>query len=484
MFGDVRTHKAQTSDKGPQAWLVVDGLVGTGTGRLTEDCTWYNLNSGRADIRYITHNFDINARPLPYQITSEVHTHDQFHPGGYPVELVYTCRFGVAPGEDWGLDTDSSDIASSGEADAIIAESVQYFTWEEGALRPVNGAGSLYDERDVLASTFMGVCSSRFFELEDRGTKAEKAWAKDVRRLASEQNVSFITLTEQDGRDHMIGRYEGYAKAPRFDDFWVSNPTLECSGGAPIALSFIETPDRGYTLTRYSDDGYSEVVPIDNGVFLAQENAGTMLYTLEGNWYYGTYGFDFNVNVTSRGKAASPFEPEMTSVLERARDYAKQITGVDFSKASGTAVLHKWKTDYQIEGAFDEWDVELLWPNSNIQASIRFELGGKMTFFALFTLGEQKGDYTELPLAPAHEDMAELSAAEKTQAWFERLPIMSMHELKKAEIARKNIDSQYNGRVETAVKLRFDDGSVLTCYLDEETGRLSYFCLYTKETLE
>ncbi len=301
LFGEVRTHKAQTSDKGPQAWLLVDGLVGTGTGMRCEDCTWYNLNARREDIRYITLNFDINARPIPYQITSEVRAQDQFGPDGYPVEIVYTCRFGVAPGEDWGLDTDFADIASAGEADAIIVETTQYFAWEDGALLaegglfPFEGGEALYNG-EIPASAVIGICGQRFNELEDHGTKAEKAWAKDVRQLMSEEGVEYITLTPPGGMEHDIGRYSGFAKAPRFD-YWEINSTIECSGGAPVGISFLLKPDSGYTLTRYGEDGASEIVPIDNGVFLAQKDAGTLLYTLEGEWPFGTYSYDFNVSV-------------------------------------------------------------------------------------------------------------------------------------------------------------------------------------------
>ncbi len=282
----VSTFAAQTTDKGLQTWLLVPGWISSGTGRACYDCVWYNLNTGRADIRYITRNLDIGGTALPYSITSAVRISEEFIPGTPAVTVNYSCRFGVAPGYDW--DDESGD--------AITQEHAQYFYWEDGALRP-EGIWTLYAEKDVLASTFIDVCFQQFIKLEEHGARKEKAWAKDVRQMANEEKAALITLTEQGGAEHVIGRYAGGAKAPRFDEFWKINPTIECAGGAPIALSFIETPDRGCTLTRYTEDGNSEAVPIDNGVFLAHKDAGTMLYTLEGEWFFGKYSYDFNVTV-------------------------------------------------------------------------------------------------------------------------------------------------------------------------------------------
>ncbi|MDL2258925.1 hypothetical protein LJC42_07235 [Eubacteriales bacterium OttesenSCG-928-K08] len=176
--------------------------------------------------------------------------------------------------------------------------------------------------------------------------------------------------------------------------------------------------------------------------------------------------------------------PEKTPEEEAAQlaiEYAKLITGWDFSEASVEAVLFE---DYFDNRELGEWFVEIIGGFSPIPGiSMRFSETNGLTFFALNVDGFEQGEYMELPLIQMPEDIRNLNGKELALYWYEALPIHYMDEIKKVEISDKNITNWYTGHTLTKTKLRLMDGSVLTSYFDEETGRPTYFCLYTSDTL-
>lgn len=467
----VRTHSAKLLDDGSlQTWLQIPGHVDSGTGRAAYDCTWYNLNSGRVDVRYITENVQCYP-PFCYSVTGEAKLANEFYSGGYPLEIDYSCRFGVAPEDYW----------SGEEQNDIVFSRTEYFLWSDGGLMPQTTYQTLYNQKEVQPGILMDSAWDQFHKLEKRGTSKEKEWASQIRELNYDAMSDHIILENIYNDRQEIGRRKGGLPPAEFEEMRELAPTIQTPGGAPVKLIFTDRPDMNYTLTKYEHDGSTAIVPIDNGMFNTQEQQGTIFYTLETTWFFGSYIYGFELCATEDGEKLPCLPAEEAAAIKRAREYLKEITGYDFIYASATAELWKWS---EMDGSPDEWSIGLLLPHQNMTANVRFEQDGQMTFYALGALGKTDDPNPILPLLPQPTDTEDISYTEKAGFWYEKLPIKRMGETRVIEQAAKNRRGQYENSLETITKQRFTDGSVLTSHFDQETGRLTYFCMYPAKILK
>lgn len=469
----VRTHSAKQLDDGSiQTWLQVPGHVDSGTGRAAYDCTWYNLNSNRTDVRYITESMHLYA-PFCYRITSKALEAEEFASGGHPLTIDYECRFALAPDHFWeGLGETANDI---------VVPLTEYFVWKDGGMAPERTFRQISNQVELQPQMLMDLAWDQFHALEKRGTRAEKEWAKQIRELSYDAWADHITLENTYGDRINVGRRKGGIQAQDFEEMRQFSTSIQMPGGAPIKLSFIDKPDRNFTLTRYDDNGNETIIPIDNGVFYAQEQKGTLFYTLETTWFFGSFTYGFKICATEDGEVVPALSEEELAAIARARDYLQRITGYDFTYSSATATLQKWK---EINGSPDEWDIDLLLPHQNMLANVRFELDGQMTFYALGALGMTNDPDVSLPLLPQPQETEKLPYTEKAAYWYENLLIKRMGEIKRIDLVGKNLPGQYENMPETRTKQRFLDGSVLTSHFDQKTGRLTYFCMYPAEVLK
>lgn len=177
--------------------------------------------------------------------------------------------------------------------------------------------------------------------------------------------------------------------------------------------------------------------------------------------------------------APTPEPSEQAAAL--AAEYLAVLTGQDFSGLSYKAELLTYDA---LNGREDEWNISFTLPGQPVTANMRFEKDGALTFYALFTEG--KTDETlQLPLDSMPGELQEADYKQIAAYWYEKLPFREDAPLKRVQLARKDNTLQYphSAYVLNTIKLRFEDGSVLTCQYDQGTRRLVYFCHYTAEGL-
>lgn len=173
-------------------------------------------------------------------------------------------------------------------------------------------------------------------------------------------------------------------------------------------------------------------------------------------------------------------EPSADPFLEAAAlgaEYLQILTGQDFSAFS-------YEVEFLSHSGNGEWDVSFSIPDQPVTANVRFEADGTLTFYALWTHGETDASLL-LPLAPMPEALTGADYKQIIPYWYNQLPIREDAPFKRMELVQKDNTLQYpdsSYRLNT-VKMRFEDGSVLTCLYDQGTCRLTYFCHYTAESL-
>lgn len=177
----------------------------------------------------------------------------------------------------------------------------------------------------------------------------------------------------------------------------------------------------------------------------------------------------------TQAPAETPLDPNAAL----AAGYLETLTGCGLSSLPYTAEFHNGGGEEP-----GEWDISFALPDQPVTANVRFTEAGELTFYALWTHG-QTDETLKLPLAPMPDALAEAGYKEVLAYWYGLLPIREDAPLKRVELVRKDDSRQYGPApyVLSVAKMRFADGSVLTCHYDQATKRLVYFCHYTAESL-
>lgn len=176
-------------------------------------------------------------------------------------------------------------------------------------------------------------------------------------------------------------------------------------------------------------------------------------------------------------EASQPPQDPSQEAAARAAGYLEILTGQDLSNLP-------CEVEFLAASGDGEWNVSFALPDQPVSANVRFEADGTLTFYALWTHGKTDASLI-LPLAPMPQDLSEADYEEIAAYWYERLPIREDAPFRRTELARKGNTRQYpsSAYVLNTVKMRFEDGSVLTCQYDQGTRRLAYLCHYTAKSL-
>ena len=285
---EIRLESTEAGKDGMQTWLVVPGWVNSGTGLGVYDEVWYNLGQRRTDLRCVTYHYN-TLDPVQCIVSTGMETAEE---NGLPqwslnvhCALIYDYNEEVVVEKDFALRYEW-DAASNQMA---LASNPGGWRWASGT------EGYAPGDTEIQASDVLRLFAPEVEQIRQNGSGKQRAWLDNLEQLNREEGVRTVTVEAPDGVKHQVGRYLGYAPAPRLD-FLEAALLFQARPGEKMVLSFESEPE-AWSLSCWDGTGASCEAAREGYTVTLPESRGICLFTLDAQYAFGEYTYDIVVEL-------------------------------------------------------------------------------------------------------------------------------------------------------------------------------------------